>query len=66
MATKENKGRERHLGTRVEFYIPDNEFDAMRRGMEIAKEPNKSAFIRSAIKSYCDYLTKKSEGGSRK
>ncbi len=66
MATKENKGRGRHLGRRVEFYIPDDEFDAMQAGMASIHETNKSVFVRSAIKSFCDYLVKKQEKGSRK
>lgn len=61
MATKENKGRGRHLGRRVEFYIPDREFDAMQSGMAAIHETNKSVFIRSAIKSFCDYIAKKGE-----
>ena len=59
MATKENKGRDRHLGRRVEFYIPDNEFDAMQAGMDAIHETNKSVFVRSAIKSFCDFLKSK-------
>lgn len=59
MATKENKGRERHLGRRVEFYIPDCEYETMMNGMASIHEPNKSAFIRSAVKSFCDFLKKK-------
>lgn len=59
MATKENKGRGRHLGRRVEFYIPDREFDAMQSGMAAIHETNKSVFIRSAIKSFCDYIKNK-------
>ncbi len=66
MATKENKGRGRHLGRRVEFYIPDNEFDAMQAGMAAIRETNKSVFVRSAIKSFCDYIEKKQEKGLRK
>ena len=59
MATKENKGRGRHLGTRVEFYIPDAELDDMMAGMSAIHETNKSVFIRSAIKSFCKFLEKK-------
>ena len=59
MATKENKGRDRHLGVRVEFYIPDSEFDEMMAGMAAAHETNKSLFVRSAIKSFCDFLKNK-------
>lgn len=66
MATKENKGRGRHLGRRVEFYIPDEEFDAMQQGMASIHESNKSVFVRSAIKSFCDYLTKRQEKGTNK
>lgn len=66
MATKENKGRGRHLGRRVEFYIPDNEFEAMRQGMAFIHESNKSVFVRSAIKSFCDYLAKRHEKGTNK
>lgn len=61
MATKENKGRGRHLGRRVEFYIPDKEFDDMMAGMAAIKETNKSVFVRSAIKSFCDFLKTKEE-----
>ena len=66
MATKENKGRGRHLGRRVEFYIPDDEYDAMQQGMAAIHETNKSVFVRSAIKSFCDYLKKRQEKGLRK
>ena len=59
MATKENKGRGRHLGRRVEFYIPDPEFDAMQAGMAAMHETNKSVFVRSAIKSFCDFIKNK-------
>lgn len=59
MATKQNKGRERHLGVRVEFYMPDKEFDNMCEGMAIIHEANKSQFVRSAVKSFCDYLKAK-------
>jgi len=61
MATKENKGRDRHLGRRVEFYIPDKEFDDMMAGMAAIHETNKSVFVRSAIKSFCDFLKTKEE-----
>ena len=61
MATKENKGRDRHLGRRVEFYIPDKEYDAMMAGMAAIRETNKSVFVRSAIKSFCDFQKSKEE-----
>ena len=61
MATKENKGRDRHLGRRMEFYIPDKEYDAMMAGMAAIRETNKSVFVRSAIKSFCDFLKTKGE-----
>lgn len=61
MATKDNKGRGRHLGRRVEFYIPDKEYDAMVAGMASIHERNKSVFVRSAIKSFCDFLKTKEE-----
>ena len=62
MATKRKpKYDDRHLGRRIDFYIPETEFDAMVAGMSVAHESNKSLFIRSAIKSYCDYLKLKKE-----
>lgn len=66
MATKENKGRGRHLGRRVEFYIPDNEYNSMLEGMNAIHERNKSVFVRSAIKSFCDYLATRQKNGVNK
>ena len=62
MAKPRNKKNEdRHLGKRVDFYLPEDEFDSMTEGMAAIHETNKSLFIRSAIKSFCDYLKQKKE-----
>ena len=62
MAKSRNKKNEdRHLGKRVDFYLPEDEFDSMTEGMAAIHETNKSLFIRSAIKSFCDYLKQKKE-----
>ena len=58
---RKKKNEDRHLGRRIEFYIPEKEFDAMTAGMAAIHETNKSVFVRSAIKSFCDYLKTKKE-----
>ena len=50
------KSEDRHLGRRIEFYMPEREFADMIAGMAATHETNKSMFIRSAVKSFCDYL----------
>lgn len=58
---KRKKNADRHVGKRVEFYIPEKEFDEMTAGMAAIHETNKSLFVRSAIKSFCDYLKQRKE-----
>ena len=58
---KKKKNEDRHLGRRIEFYMPEAEFDSMAEGMATIHETNKSLFIRSAVKSFCDYLKQKKE-----
>ena len=58
---RKKKNEDRHLGRRIEFYIPEKEFDEMTAGMAAIHETNKSVFVRSAIKSFCDYLKTKKE-----
>ncbi len=58
---KKKKNEDRHLGRRIEFYMPEAEFDCMAEGMATIHETNKSLFIRSAVKSFCDYLKQKKE-----
>ena len=58
---RKKKNEDRHLGRRIEFYIPEKEFDEMTAGMAAIHETNKSVFVRSAIKSFCDYLKQKKE-----
>ena len=58
---RKKKNEDRHLGRRIEFYMPEAEFDGMVEGMATINETNKSMFIRSAVKSFCDYLKQKKE-----
>ena len=58
---RKKKNEDRHLGKRIEFYIPEAEYDDMAAGMAAIHETNKSLFVRSAIKSFCDYLKQKKE-----
>ena len=51
----------RHLGVRIEFYIPENEKDEMDTTMRTNGIKNRTEFIRSSIKSFCDYLKSKRE-----
>ena len=41
--------------------MAEKEFDEMAAGMAAINETNKSLFVRSAIKSFCDYLKSKKE-----
>lgn len=60
MARKQGS-ENRHLGRRVELYMPDSEYTDMLEVMSAMHMDNKSDFIRSSIKSYCDYQKAKKE-----
>ena len=60
MARKQGN-ENRHLGRRVELYMPDAEYDEMLEVMAMMKINNKSDFIRSSVKTYCDYQKSKKE-----
>lgn len=59
---KKKKNEDRHIGKRVEFYIPLAEYSEMLEGMAAMHETNKSVFVRSAIKSFCDFIKNQKEG----
>jgi hypothetical protein len=61
MARKRQGTENRHLGRRVELYMPDSEYTDMLEVMSAMRIDNKSDFIRSSIKSYCEYQTAKKE-----
>lgn len=48
------KEEDRHRGIRENIWFPYEEHAAMLAAMEELKEPNKSNFIRSAVKSFID------------
>lgn len=58
---KKKKNEDRHIGRRVEFYIPLAEYTEMLEGMAAMHETNKSVFVRSAIRSFCDYIKNQKE-----
>ena len=61
MARKKQGTENRHLGRRVELYMPDSEYADMLEVMCVMRIDNKSDFIRSSIKSYCEYQKAKKE-----
>lgn len=46
------KENDRHLGKRENIWFPLDEHTAMLKAMEELKEPNKSNFIRSAVRNF--------------
>ena len=58
---RKKKNEDRHTGRRVEFYIPEAEYFQMLEGMASIHETKKSVFVRSAIKSFCDFIKTKKE-----
>ena len=48
------KEEDRHRGIRENIWFPYSEHASMLAAMEELKEPNKSNFIRSAVKSFID------------
>jgi len=53
------KEEDRHVGKRENIWFPYNEHTAMLQAMESIKEPNKSNFIRSAVRNFIDALNQK-------
>ena len=52
----------RHLGVRIEFYLPESEKDAMDTEIKLYNFQNRTEFLRSSIKSFSDYLKAKRAG----
>lgn len=55
------KEADRHIGKRENIWFPIDEHKAMIEAMEAIHEPNKSTFIRSAVRNYIEALNE-SEG----
>lgn len=53
------KEEDRHLGRRENIWFPYDEHAAMLTAMEKLKEPNKSNFIRSAVRNFVNALNEK-------
>ena len=53
------KEQDRHLGRRENIWFPYDEHAAMLTAMEELKEPNKSNFIRSAVRNFINALNEK-------
>ena len=56
------KQEDRHLGKRENIWFPFDEHEAMLRAMEALKEPNKSNFIRSAVRNFIDAMNEQKKG----
>ncbi len=57
------KEEDRHLGKRENIWFPYDEHAAMLKAMEELKEPNKSNFIRTAVRNFIkEHNAKKKEG----
>lgn len=54
------KETDRHTGRRENVWFPLDEHQAMLKAMEAIKEPNKSVFIRSAVRNFIKIVV---EGG---
>ena len=50
------KDSDRHIGKRENIWFPLDEHRAMIRAMEAIHEPNKSVFIRSAVRNFVEAL----------
>ena len=48
---KDKKNADRHTGTRENVWFPWKEHEAMLKGMAAIHEPNKSNFIRTAVRN---------------
>lgn len=53
------KEEDRHVGRRENIWFPYDEHAAMLAAMEKLKEPNKSNFIRSAVRNFINALNEK-------
>ena len=53
------KENDRHLGKRENIWFPFDEHEAMLKAMEELKEPNKSNFIRSAVRNFINEYNEK-------
>lgn len=55
------KESDRHIGRRENIWFPLDEHRAMIRAMETIHEPNKSVFIRSAVRNFIEMLKEEEE-----
>lgn len=55
------KESDRHIGRRENIWFPLDEHRAMIRAMEAIHEPNKSVFIRSAVRNFVEMLKEEEE-----
>ena len=53
------KQEDRHLGKRENIWFPFDEHAAMLKAMDALHEPNKSNFIRSAVRNFIEALDEK-------
>lgn len=60
------KEDDRHTGKRENIWFPIDEHTAMLRAMEQIKEPNKSNFIRSAVRNFIDALNDATQHSTKK
>ena len=56
------KENDRHLGKRENVWFPFAEHEAMLKAMEEIKEPNKSNFIRSAVRNFINEYNEQKKG----
>ena len=56
------KETDRHIGRRENIWFPLDEHQAMLDAMQAIKEPNKSVFIRSAVRNFIKIVLK---GGTK-
>ena len=57
------KEEDRHLGKRENIWFPYDEHAAMLKAMDELKEPNKSNFIRTAVRNFInEHNNAKKEG----
>ncbi|MDD6029807.1 MAG: hypothetical protein PUE68_03215 [Kiritimatiellae bacterium] len=59
------KSEDRHTGVRENLYFPYQEHQNMLEAMAIIHEPNKSNFIRSAVKSLAEYIKQNQKGETK-
>lgn len=61
------KEEDRHLGKRENIWFPYDEHAAMLKAMDELKEPNKSNFIRTAVRNFVnEHNAKKAKKEGRK